>query len=64
MGALGGSFRLGRLWGIDIKIHYLFVLWIGMRVLQSHDVAMALLGEGSCSGVCSCTKWATAPAPA
>jgi Zn-dependent protease len=29
------SFRVGRLFGIDIRVHILFLIWIGFRALQS-----------------------------
>lgn len=35
MDFLGGSFRIGRLFGVDIRIHILFVIWIGFRLFQA-----------------------------
>ncbi len=34
-GFLGGSYKIGRVWGIDIKLHMLFLFWIGMNLLDS-----------------------------
>jgi len=34
-GFLGGSYKIGRLWGIDIKLHMFFLVWIGMSLLDS-----------------------------
>ncbi len=35
MDFLSASFRIGRWFGIDVRIHILFVLWIGLQLLNS-----------------------------
>jgi Zn-dependent protease len=47
--ALGGSFKVGRLAGVDVKVHILFVVFIGLTLLQAggaagvHALHLALL---------------------
>ena len=33
----GGSLRIGSVWGIAVKLHVVFLLWIGFRVLTAID---------------------------
>ena len=35
MNFLGGSFRVGRLFGINIRIHMLFVIWVAYRLFET-----------------------------
>ena len=35
MDFLNGSFRIGRLFGIDVRIHILFVVWIGYQLITA-----------------------------
>lgn len=35
MNFLGGSFRVGELFGITIRVHMLFLIWIGFQLFQS-----------------------------
>lgn len=35
MDFLGGSFKVGRLFGIEIRVHILMLLWVGLNLLQS-----------------------------
>lgn len=35
MNFLGGSFRIGRLFGIDINVHFLYVLWAAFQLLDA-----------------------------
>ena len=37
MDFLNGSFRVGRLFGITIRVHILFVIWIAWRLIASGD---------------------------
>ena len=37
MNFLNGSFKIGRLFGITIRIHILFVLWIAFQLIRSED---------------------------
>ncbi len=49
MDFLNGSFRVGRLFGITIRVHILFVIWIAFRLIsgggnwQAHAALLALL---------------------
>ncbi len=42
---LGSSFRIGRVFGINVRIHVLFVIWIGFQIMQAgHEwFSLALL---------------------
>lgn len=42
----GGAFRIGQIFGIDVKIHYLFVLLLLYFVLFQGNAAVFLLLEG------------------
>ncbi|TWT44569.1 Peptidase family M50 [Phycisphaerae bacterium RAS1] len=43
MDFLNGSFRIGRLLGINVRVHMLFILWVAFRLSSSHgDVKFAL----------------------
>ncbi len=43
---LGGSFRIGRVWGVEVKLHFLFVLLAAFFLLTAHDTAAAALSMG------------------
>lgn len=52
MDFLNGSFRIGRLFGINIRIHMLFLLWIAFRLSNSQgDLKYALAFLGMLFGI-------------
>jgi Zn-dependent protease len=44
-GFFGSSFRVGRIQGIDVKVHVLFIIWIAFGLLNASDRAVVLLGD-------------------
>ncbi len=52
MNFLGGSLRIGSLFGINIRVHILFLLWIAFRLLTARDnVATEALFLGLLFGI-------------
>lgn len=43
MNFLDGSFQVGRLFGINIRVHMLFLIWIVFRLFSSGDFSSSLL---------------------
>jgi Zn-dependent protease len=37
MNFLGGAFRIGQLFGINIHVHFLFLIWIAFRLISAGD---------------------------
>lgn len=44
-GFFGSSFRVGQVWGIDVKIHVIFVVWIALGLLGAANPAAVLLAN-------------------
>jgi Zn-dependent protease len=52
MDFLGGPFRVGRLFGIDIRVHFLLILFIAFRLFEARDdIGWALLYSGLLFGI-------------
>jgi Zn-dependent protease len=52
MSFLNGSFRIGRLFGINIRVHILFVLWMGWNLLAAgRDWRFQLIWTGMVFGI-------------
>lgn len=50
-GFFGMSFRVGRLFGIDIRVHILFLIWIAWEAVQFHFDPTALMLLGMVFGI-------------